>query len=108
MKRGKQPESVYTEDEWTELEDSVKAVQEWKKTGFPGSLTISRKSNLEKKFTPTKIKRLRKKYDLTQEEFAKVLNASIDTVRAWEQNKSHPRGTALKLLAIFEKHPEVL
>lgn len=101
-------ESVYTEKEWEELERSVEDVRRWKETGKPGSLVVSQRRRLLKRFTPTRIKRMRRKSHLTQEEFAVTLNASVDTIRSWEQDKTHPTGPALKLLDVFEKHPECL
>jgi putative transcriptional regulator len=37
-----------------------------------------------------------------------MLNVSVKTVQAWEQGVRKPSDAALKLLAIAEKHPEVL
>ncbi len=45
---------------------------------------------------------------LSQAVFARVLNASSDTVKAWEQGKRQPDGMALTLLEIAERHPKVL
>lgn len=50
----------------------------------------------------------RKSVDLTQREFAKLLNVSIDTVQDWEQGRRSPRGAAKTLLKIAQSHPEVL
>ena len=45
---------------------------------------------------------------LTQKEFARLLNVSIDSVQDWEQGRRSPRGTAKTLLRVAQKHPEVL
>ncbi len=50
----------------------------------------------------------RKSVDLTQREFAKLLNVSIDTVQDWEQGRRSPRGAAKTLLKIAQSHPKVL
>ena len=50
----------------------------------------------------------RKSVNLTQREFAKLLNVSIDTVQDWEQGRRSPRGAAKTLLKIAQSHPAVL
>jgi len=45
---------------------------------------------------------------LTQKEFARLLNVSIDSVQDWEQGRRSPRGTAKTLLRVAQNHPEVL
>lgn len=51
---------------------------------------------------------IRERLGLSQAVFARVLNASAETVKAWEQGKRQPDGMALTLLEIAEKHPEAL
>jgi len=53
------------------------------------------------------IRRIRSRFG-SQQVFARLLNASPDTVRAWEQGKREPDGMALALLQVAENHPEVL
>ena len=50
----------------------------------------------------------RKSVNLTQREFAKLLNVSIDTVQDWEQGRRSPRGAAKTLLKIARSHPKIL
>ena len=50
----------------------------------------------------------RNSLNLTQREFAKLLNVSIDTVQDWEQGRRSPRGAAITLLKVAQKHPKVL
>ena len=50
----------------------------------------------------------RKSVNLTQREFAELLNISIDTVQDWEQGRRSPRGAAKTLLKIAQSHPEIL
>ena len=45
---------------------------------------------------------------LTQKEFARLLNVSVDSVQDWEQGRRSPRGTAKTLLRVAQNHPEVL
>ncbi|MDO4936449.1 MAG: helix-turn-helix domain-containing protein [Sutterellaceae bacterium] len=44
----------------------------------------------------------------TQREFAKALGVSVRTLEAWEKGERQPKGSALLLLRIGEKHPELL
>jgi len=50
----------------------------------------------------------RKSVNLTQREFAKLLNISVDTVQDWEQGRRSPRGAAKTLLKIAQSHPKIL
>jgi len=45
---------------------------------------------------------------LTQKEFARLLNVSVDSVQDWEQGRRSPRGAARTLLRVAQDHPEVL
>ena len=49
----------------------------------------------------------RKSVDLTQREFARLLDVSVDTIQDWEQGRRSPRGAAKTLLKIARLHPEV-
>lgn len=50
----------------------------------------------------------RQSVNLTQKEFARLLNVSIDSVQDWEQGRRSPRGAARTLLRVAKSHPEVL
>ncbi len=50
----------------------------------------------------------RQSVNLTQKEFAQLLNVSIDSVQDWEQGRRSPRGAARTLLRVAKSHPEVL
>ncbi len=50
----------------------------------------------------------RQSVNLTQKEFAQLLNVSIDAVQDWEQGRRSPRGAARTLLRVAQSHPEVL
>lgn len=55
-------------------------------------------------FAPKDIQRLRKANNVSQPVFARYLNTSESTVEKWETGAKKPSGTALKLLAIVQKH----
>ena len=50
----------------------------------------------------------RKSANLSQRQFAKLLNVSIDSIQDWEQGRCSPRGAAKTLLRIAQTRPEVL
>ncbi|MBP6057817.1 MAG: helix-turn-helix domain-containing protein [Nitrosomonas sp.] len=50
----------------------------------------------------------RKKTGLSQTEFAKLLNVSVRTLQEWEQGRRQPSGAAKTLIAIAERHPDIL
>jgi putative transcriptional regulator len=43
--------------------------------------------------------------NVSQAIFAKILNVSVQAVRAWEQGDKTPKGTTTRLLQIIEKDP---
>ena len=51
---------------------------------------------------------IRERLGLSQAVFARVLNSSPETVKAWEQGKRVPDGIALALLQVADEHPEAL
>jgi putative transcriptional regulator len=63
-----------------------------------------------KVYTPEQLLAIaaRRSVNLTQKEFAQLLNVSIDSVQDWEQGRRSPRGAAKTLLQVAEQHPEVL
>ena len=62
-----------------------------------------------KAMTPSQITELRtKKLGVSQQVFARMLNASPQTVHAWEQGRAKPTGPTLRFLRVVEKQPELL
>jgi putative transcriptional regulator len=51
---------------------------------------------------------IRAKLDLTQREFAGLLDVSVDTVRNWEQGRRRPQGPAVTLLRVADQKPQAL
>ncbi len=45
---------------------------------------------------------------LTQLEFARLLDVSVDAIRDWEQGRRSPRGAARTLLKIAMDYPKIL
>ncbi len=61
-----------------------------------------------RRMSAREIASLRERLNYSQAIFARMLNVSVKSVQAWEQGLREPSNEALKLLAIAEKHPEVL
>ena len=78
--------------------------------------TKEAKEILSKKRTPNRsfyieepnAKEIRAKFNLTQVEFANMLNISVATLRNWEQGRRKPEGPARVLLNVANSNPEVL
>ena len=51
-------------------------------------------------------RRFRKRLGLSQAEFSKRIDVSLDTIRNWEQGKLSPTGAAKTLLKVLDKAPE--
>lgn len=51
-------------------------------------------------------RRVRMRLGLTQEEFSRRIEVSIETIRNWEQGKRCPTGAAKALLRVLDKVPE--
>lgn len=52
------------------------------------------------------VKALRAQLDVTQDEMAKVLGTSIDTIKSWESGRRNPTGLAAKVLATIQANPK--
>ena len=48
------------------------------------------------------------KLRVSQRVFAGMLNASPNTIHAWEQGRKRPSGIALRLLRLLQSRPEIL
>jgi putative transcriptional regulator len=51
-------------------------------------------------------RRVRRRLGLSQAEFSRRIEVSIDTIRNWEQGKRSPTGAAKALLKVLDKAPE--
>lgn len=51
---------------------------------------------------------LRRFVGMTQEEFARAVGISVDTLQNWEQGRRRPQGAAVALIRIVARDPRVL
>lgn len=54
------------------------------------------------------VKALRKRFKLTQEEFAQRFNLSVARIRDWEQGRSEPDGAVRAYLKVIEREPKAV
>ena len=54
------------------------------------------------------VRAIRKKLDLTQEEFAAQFGFTAASVRDWEQGRVHPVGAARAYLIVIDKKPKAV
>ena len=52
------------------------------------------------------VRRVRRRLGLSQLEFSRRIDVSLDTIRNWEQGKRCPTGAAKALLKVLDKVPE--
>ena len=100
------------------MRDSIKkaigeTVQDMLNSGFETSFTKKEFDLLgitipEVKLTTYQIKSIRKKMDLSQMVFAKLLNVSPSSIRQWEQGKRKPTGPTKILYELLDKSPNLL
>ncbi len=81
---------------------------------FPKKKGVIAKSNkyikavTPKEMTKKEIKALREDLSLSLSVFASVFNVSSKTVEAWESGTNVPSGSALRLMRMVEKNPDIL
>ena len=56
----------------------------------------------------TEAARVRRRINITQDAFARMLGVSLGTVRKWERGTIEPSGAARTLLKIAEKYPAIV
>ena len=54
------------------------------------------------------VAKIRKKLDLTQDEFADFMGVKVKTLQNWEQHRREPQGAARSLLRVAEKTPDAI
>jgi DNA-binding transcriptional regulator YiaG len=54
------------------------------------------------------VRATREKFNVSQAVFAAILNVSIDTVQAWEQDVNKPEGAVCRLLDLMNADPAIV
>ena len=56
-------------------------------------------------YSPSRVQAVRERAELSQAQFARLLNVSVRTLQNWEQARREPTGPAKALLRIVEHEP---
>lgn len=59
-------------------------------------------------FEEPDVEKIRKSYEMTQHQFARLLGISVNTLRNWEQGRRKPQGPAKVLLRVAAHRPKAL
>jgi DNA-binding transcriptional regulator YiaG len=86
-----------------ELKAALQEVRDYR-AGKRKDLPVTRLAPLEE-VRPNEVVNIRK---TGQQEFARLLNTSVGTVRSWEQGSRRRQSTALLVLAMAKTNPAVL
>ena len=60
------------------------------------------------KFSPIDVKNIRSSMDMSQTEFASAFGISVSTLKHWKRGDRVPNGSALVLLNVVKKEPQVV
>ena len=66
----------------------------------------TRKPSRVIRFDPLEVKAIRKKFRVSQTQFAYIIGVSPATLRNWEQGRTYPEGAARVLLKMAAKRPQ--
>jgi len=108
MKKSKKIHRL-TDDEFAELKEGAQealAHAQGKKVTLRTGLSPQRRKPTV--FTPERIRSIRMRLNVSQPVFAGLLYVAKDTAAKWEQGIRKPSGSAVRLLEIAEKQPQVL
>lgn len=64
----------------------------------PGHELLASKARLPESINAKELKAIRARFKVSQEQFARWLMVSVNTIRSWEQKDGVPPGPALRLL----------
>ncbi|SUT99915.1 DNA-binding protein, virulence gene repressor RsaL [Actinobacillus lignieresii] len=90
-----------------DLMEGAEALEQY----LQGKITL-RTTVLEKpepiELSPSEVKSIREKLNLSQAVFAHKLHTSVRTYQGWEQGKTKPNPQAVLLLRMVDKSPQLL
>jgi putative transcriptional regulator len=91
-----------------ELKSSLESALAYERGQRTAGLRVTHLPPPPRPLTARQIRRIRTSLNLSQVQFARVINVSPNAVRSWEQGLRNPREATLKLLTIAQKRPDVL
>jgi putative transcriptional regulator len=90
-----------------ELKEALEDVRDFRQ-GKRMDLRVTEIPSPPKPLKPEEIRRIRERLHASQAVFARFLCVSPKAVQSWEQGARRPQNTALRLLLIAKKNPQVL
>jgi len=88
-------------------EGLVNAIRHTRGQKAPARVTVLRAPDPPPAFSPKKVLGLRRRFGMTQMQFARLINVSVKSVEGWEQGKRKPGGPTRRLLQLFENESVV-
>jgi putative transcriptional regulator len=93
---------------FSDLKESLEDAVEFEKGNKKSAARVRTVATLNvkepKEWSPRQIQKLRRELNLTQALFADLLGVSSDSVKAWEQGRTTPMRSTLRLLDLFLAH----
>lgn len=98
---------IYGRTDWARLDAMTEEEIEANALSDPDNPPISDEELARFRRVPNP-REIRKRLNLTQEEFAERFHLRLGTIRDWEQGKKHPDSAARVLLWVIETNPEAV
>ena len=98
---------IYGRTDWARLDAMTEEEIEANALSDPDNPPISDEELARFRRVPNP-REIRKRLNLTQEEFAERFHLRLGTIRDWEQGKKQPDSAARVLLWVIEKNPEAV
>jgi putative transcriptional regulator len=71
-------------------------------------LSRARRGKVKVEFGPVDVRHVRAKFAATQQQFARLIGISVETLRNWEEGRRRPLGPARALLRAIDADPFAL
>ena len=93
--------------DWTDFDKMTEAERHAAALADPDALPATEVQLARARRIPD-VRSLRRKLNLTQEQFARTFHLSLGTVRDWEQGRTQPDHAARAFLQVIEFDPELV
>ena len=93
--------------DWSRFDAMTEQERHTAALGDPDALPAS-EEQLARAYRVPDVRTLRRKLNLTQEQFARRFQLSLGAVRDWEQGRNQPDHAARTLLRVIEFNPDVV
>lgn len=90
---------------YKDIKEGLLQAIEYENGNLAANATVLSFAPIEK-FSANEIIDIRNKANMSQPAFAKAIGVTENTVKAWESSKSHPSGSACRILALVKTNPD--